>query len=360
METAQSFATLTCSLAPEGDTMGRFACLILARNESGVIGRAIESIRRATSPGDALLVVADHCEDDTAEQALSAGATVLVRDDGSPSGKGAALAWFFRDHWGLVRDYPAVLVLDADSLLAPAAGAAIAARLGEGVAYQCRVAPEGYGGSPLATLIALSEIVGQSVHDRLRAKLGWPVRLRGTGMLLPPAVLRAACARLGTEVEDVALTLLLAASGVAIRRLEEAVVFDPKPRQSAAAARQRARWFRGQWLALWRYRSEVLRILLQGPRGWSLLTSLFLKPRWLAAAGAAVLALACSPWPWIAAALWGLLLAEVLALAAGLLQAGTERPRFLRALLYFPSFAFMWIRGFVLLFRRSPWLRTRG
>jgi cellulose synthase/poly-beta-1,6-N-acetylglucosamine synthase-like glycosyltransferase len=251
-------------------------------------------------------------------------------------------------------------VLDADSRLAPEAGPAIAAQAGLAKAFQCRLLPADYDGSGLATLMALSEIVDQSMHDRLRTRLGWPVRLRGTGMLLPPAALEQVSPELSTEVEDIALTLLLAAAGLPIERLEAAVVRDPKPRKVAAGARQRARWFRGQWIALWRYRAQVLRVAAQGPRGWSLLSSLFLKPRWLAALTAALLALACRAWPWVAGPLWIWVAAQAFALGAGLLFLGQERWLFLKALAYVPGFVLMWLRGMALALRRLPWPRVRA
>jgi cellulose synthase/poly-beta-1,6-N-acetylglucosamine synthase-like glycosyltransferase len=360
MEAAPTLAPARVAVGSTTGPVNSFACLILARNESDSIQQTLASIQAALPPGVPVLVAADHCEDDTARQAEQAGATVLVRDGGSPSSKGAALTWVLQEHWDLLRDLPAVLILDADSGLAPSAGAAIAAHLGQEAAFQCRVAPAGYDGSPLATLIALSEILEQSVHERLRSRLGWPVRLRGTGMLIPPAVLRNVCAEIDTEAEDIALTLLLAASGVAIRRIEDAVVYDPKPRQAAPAARQRARWFRGQWAALRRYRRQVLQLAGQGPRGWSVLAALFLKPRWLVSSLSLVLALALMRWPWASAAFWAIPSAEAGMLAFGLLCLGSKRTGFLKALLHLPAFALMWARGIMLALGRSGWLRARG
>jgi cellulose synthase/poly-beta-1,6-N-acetylglucosamine synthase-like glycosyltransferase len=355
-----SIAPLALDLAPEAAAREGCACLILAHDESQVIEQALESVRLAMAPQAPVIVVADHCVDDTAERARRSGAAVLVRDGGSATGKGAALAWFIQNHWELVRQCPAVLILDADSRLAPDAGAALADIPAEAAVFQCRVIPGDFSGSPLAALIALSEIVDQWLDDRLRARLGWPVRLRGTGMLLPPAILREACASLETEVEDTALTLLLAAAGVKIGRLEKVVVYDPKPRRAAPAARQRARWFRGQWAALWRYRLQALRIARQGPPGWSLLGTLFLKPRWLVLAAGTLLALACSRWAGAAALCWSLVFLQAAPLVVGLFALPPEHRHLLRSFLYHPWFAFMWLRALALLFRRSSWLRTRS
>jgi cellulose synthase/poly-beta-1,6-N-acetylglucosamine synthase-like glycosyltransferase len=68
--------------------------IIPARNAARVIAKCIGSLRKCNYPLDKadIYVVADHCSDDTAECAQSAGSTTLIRHEG-PAGKTYALAW---------------------------------------------------------------------------------------------------------------------------------------------------------------------------------------------------------------------------------------------------------------------------
>jgi cellulose synthase/poly-beta-1,6-N-acetylglucosamine synthase-like glycosyltransferase len=229
---------------------------------------------------------------------------------------------------------------------------------GRDQALQCFVSPVGFEHSSISTLIAFSELVEQTVFDGLRSFLGWPVRLRGTGMVISPKLLSSVSDRVQTEVEDIALNLLLAENGIRVKRINSAVVYDPKPTEAAAATRQRARWFRGQWAALWQYRSTVAKIAAQGPAGWSLLGSLFMKPRWLMLALKIVLALVFFRLPLVSGTLGSLVLCDLLLILGGLFRM-RERNIFLKAILHLPGFVFMWLGGILLSFRCRSWLRVR-
>jgi len=69
--------------------------LIPAHNEAGGIGRTIRSVWESDYPADRLtvMVVADNCNDRTAEEARMAGAQVFARYDPAHPGKGQALDW---------------------------------------------------------------------------------------------------------------------------------------------------------------------------------------------------------------------------------------------------------------------------
>jgi cellulose synthase/poly-beta-1,6-N-acetylglucosamine synthase-like glycosyltransferase len=223
---------------------------------------------------------------------------------------------------------------------------------------QCIVQPVYDPRVPVSGLAALSELLEQQISNKVRARFGWPVRLRGTGMVIRPELLIEAARRLDTKVEDLALSLLFAARGIRIQQLDGAVVFDPKPGSAQAAAIQRARWFRGQCRALWQYRAEIVRVLLRGPGGWSLLSSLFLRPKWLVLAASATLALVCLPWPWLSAAWAAYFLLNLTYLITGLALL-PERPALGAVLLRAPAFVWMWLRGLLLSVRSSAWHRTR-
>jgi cellulose synthase/poly-beta-1,6-N-acetylglucosamine synthase-like glycosyltransferase len=338
--------------------MTRIAVLVLAHNESGVIGRTVSSVLKSLSSGDAIFVVADNCSDETASRAREAGAQVFIRSTGPAAGKAKALAWFVKEFEPKLHGYSMLVILDADSTVKPGFGEEIKVNSEkDGKAFQCFVYPL-YDESPISKLAALSEYLDQSISDKIRSTLGWPVRLRGTGMVITPDVLKEVCGKLQTEVEDIALTILLVSAGINIRRIDKALVFDQKPLTSAAAAQQRARWYRGQWLAMWSYRKEIVGTFFQGPGAWSLLSSLFLRPKWLIILIDLLLAVLLVRWPWIAIPFWIYLLASLIYLVYGLIQI-PERRIFIRALLYSPAYVWMWLHGINLALRPSSWRRAR-
>jgi cellulose synthase/poly-beta-1,6-N-acetylglucosamine synthase-like glycosyltransferase len=343
----------------DSTTIPLIAFVVLAHNESCIIERSVQSANKALEVGDAIFVIADSCTDDTAMRAQMAGARVLIREGGKINGKGAALAWFVKYHWNVIKDFDRLVILDADTFIEPDFIKKIKTKLhGTDQVMQCFVNPSDYEGTPISTLIALSEIVEQSIFDRIRSLLGWSVRLRGTGMVISPQQLASVSDRVKTDVEDIALTLLFAEKNVPVQQLVDVAVYDPKPMETSAASRQRARWFRGQWSALWTYRGSILKIIGQGPKGWLLINSLFLKPRWLMMVIKIILAIACYRLPILAILFWLLVSSEFILFLIGILRL-KERRFFLKAIIHFPEFVFMWLKGIILSLKQQPWLRVR-
>jgi cellulose synthase/poly-beta-1,6-N-acetylglucosamine synthase-like glycosyltransferase len=143
------------------------AVLILAHDEAGVIETTVRSVCRVLDPQDAVYVIADNCGDATAGIAAGAGAFVLERFSGGPDGKGAALKWFVGQAEELLEHYDLAVILDADNQLPPGFLREVkTAYPGQGI-MQCLVQPVGYQGSPLSTLIALSELHEQKTMDEI-------------------------------------------------------------------------------------------------------------------------------------------------------------------------------------------------
>jgi 1,2-diacylglycerol 3-beta-glucosyltransferase len=341
-------------------TSKKISVLILAHNEAGVIGNTVASVLEDHSRDDSLFVVADNCTDDTAERAREAGARVFVRDTGNADGKGKALAWFMREHGDCLAGSDMLVILDADSKVKDGFSDIVKTNITEEKpVFQCFLLPVSDNQSPVGRLAALSELLDQCLSDWIRSSFNWPIRLRGTGMIIRPELLANVSEQLATEVEDIALTLLLVAKGINISRMEKAVVFDQKPGSSGAATEQRARWFRGQWVALWHYRREIFKLIGKGPAGWTLLSSLFLRPKWLMVVITFLLAVLLLHWPWLSLIFWLIGCLSLLYYAIGMTRL-PERATYVRALLYTPAFIWMWLRSLVLALRSSSWRRSRN
>ena len=248
-------------MPPEAEPM-KIALIIIAQNESQHIKPTVLAARKALRQCDNVFVVADNCVDDTAVIAKKSGAIVLSREQLAPAGKGAAITWFIQEYSNIMFEYSYLVILDADSLIEFHFKHDLEKLLQDGktIAAQCRLSPIDFEISPISTLIALSDILEQTVFDRFRSRLGWSVRMRGTGMVLKPQLLFDISKNIDTEVEDLVMCLLLAERQILVKSFASAIVYDPKPTITDAASRQRARWFRGQWVAFWKHRSIILKL----------------------------------------------------------------------------------------------------
>jgi cellulose synthase/poly-beta-1,6-N-acetylglucosamine synthase-like glycosyltransferase len=217
-------------------------------------------------------------------------------------------------------------------------------------------------------LAAYSELVEHRVFERLRARLGWPVRLRGTGMAFRRDVLEVAAAGLHTPVEDLELTLRLVDRGYAIRYAEGAAVLDPKPVDAPGVVRQRSRWFRGQMMVLHDYPGTILRIAARGPAGWLLLYDALARPKALVLpvqllVASAVLALSASThsalWALLGLALLLPILVDATAYLVGIGRLAS-RGELLQVLVYLPAYTLTWARSIWLALRSDEaWLSAR-
>lgn len=105
----------------ETDERNKFAIFISARNESGVIGELLDSLKEQDYPKDNydIYVVADNCTDETANVARSKNVNVFERFNTEEVGKGYALNYLYTEVVSLKgRDYyDAFIVFDADNIV---------------------------------------------------------------------------------------------------------------------------------------------------------------------------------------------------------------------------------------------------
>jgi cellulose synthase/poly-beta-1,6-N-acetylglucosamine synthase-like glycosyltransferase len=338
----------------------KIAFVIFAQNESSVIERTVINVKSIMRPMiDELYVIADNCSDNTAQLASAAGAHVISRGFMKPQGKGAALVWFMQFRQKEILEYDYIVVLDADSLIPEDFIQKLENKLSPDIeAAQCFLSPIDFEGLPLTTLIAFSDIIEQTIFDRIRSALGFSVRLRGTGMIFKPRILLALCPRIGTDVEDIALSLIFAEHNIVVKWFRSIIVFDPKPTEREAATRQRARWFRGQWAAFWNYRKIIANLIFKGPAGWSVLGSLFLKPRWLKLALLIMFGIFFIKHVLLSSIAFFLSGFELLIFIIGIFIIPNHR-QFLLSLLSIPSFILMWVKSIILSLKNRPWLRVR-
>ncbi len=343
----------------------RFAILVPAHNEERLLPGLLASLAHLDYPRELyqVHVVADNCQDSTAEIARAAGATAHERHDTERRGKGYALRWLIERVQAAGWPYDAVVILDADTVVAPNLLTIMDARLARGErAIQCYYAvrePERSWGAALRA-IALAAL--HYLRPLGRMALGGSAGLKGNGMVFAAELARR-YEWPASLTEDIEYHMALILGGERVFFAPDAVIWAEMPGTLAAADTQNARWERGRLEMVRRYVPRLLREAL-ARRSFLLFDAAVeqLIPPFSLVAAAALVALALAPLAGAPALALALLLIGSLAfyILAGLVLAGAPR-RIYQALLYAPVFLVwkLWLYARVALGRdRSGWVRT--
>lgn len=247
---------------PSCEPRKSFAIIVPAHNEEAVIGPLVENLRHLDYPRDLydVFVVADNCTDGTARVAREAGAVVLERYNPRARGKGHALEHAFGCLEAGPRRYDAVVVIDADNLVARDFLSAMNARLcqGERVIQGCLDVK-----NPDDTWISASYAFSYWAANRFwrlgKHNMGFSVSLGGTGMCIDMDLLREIGWSTETLTEDLEFSMKALAHGVKTTWAHEAVVYDEKPLTFAQSFRQRVRWVQGGVQVARRYLGVLIR-----------------------------------------------------------------------------------------------------
>lgn len=236
----------------------KIGALVPAHNEALAIKATLDALFPQLAGHDQLVVIADNCDDDTADIARSTGATVIERHDADRRGKGYALDYGLK---ALASNPPeVVIVVDADCMVHPGTIDRIA-RL---VATTGRPVQAVYlldspaQPTPKDAISALAFLVKNLVRPRGLARLGLPCLLTGTGMAFPWSVLSQISLASGNIVEDMQLAIDLAIAGYPTLLCPDGLVTGILPQQQQAATSQRTRWEHGHLQTL---KTQVPRLL---------------------------------------------------------------------------------------------------
>lgn len=291
----------------------RFLVMIPAHNEELVLPQTLAAINADRRDGDHVVVVADRCTDATAEIARDHGAIVLERGPGEPGGRAPArqdgIAYALgrlagdTDHRDLKvspaepPEWDAMVMVDADSIIEPGFFDACERMLAIGPpALQARSEAEqpdraGRGLVAQASLAAFA-IQGLTM-PRGRDRLGFSVRLRGTGMVLRREVVEHFRFRAPAS-EDLWFSLDLCLAGILPRHVESARLRSASTRSVDAFAGQKTRYEAGRMSAAREYLPKLLRRRTKGSleAAWFLATPPFAVAVGSVAAGLALALLA--------------------------------------------------------------------
>jgi cellulose synthase/poly-beta-1,6-N-acetylglucosamine synthase-like glycosyltransferase len=248
----------------------RIAAVLPAHNEELNIARAVQSLLSADASSIDLtvVVVADNCEDRTADAAAAAGARVLVRRNAVERGKGYALDFAFRTL--LPEGYDAFLVVDADSEASRNILTETAAHLRGGApAVQVRYEVRNPGDTLRTRLMKIALCGFNVLRPRGRDKLGFSCGIYGNGFTLAASTLRSVPYTATSVVEDLEYHLALVRAGLRVRFADGATVWGDMPVAGAGVKTQRARWEGGRFRML---ASHAPRLAVEAVRGrWRML-----------------------------------------------------------------------------------------
>ncbi len=227
----------------------RFAIIIPAHNEEKMIAKTIYSINGVIYPQTKydVFVIADNCDDNTAQISRNLGVNVLERSDTTKRGKGYALRWAFDKLITEYDEYDAFVVIDSDSLISGNYLNVMSHYIKNGsrvIQSSDLVLPQKNNWSSEATRIGF--ILFNYVRPLGRKFLGFDMGLRGNGMCFTKEVLTKIPWQSYALTEDLEYGLILLLKGERIHFAPEATVWAHMPLKSENARSQRERWEEGR------------------------------------------------------------------------------------------------------------------
>ena len=174
---------------PDGRFDRKYVVLIPAHNEELLISDVIESLKQNDYPEEnyEIIVIADNCEDRTAEIAKDKGATVWERHEPEHKGKGFALEWAINridlNSVDIIAIVDADCIVDSDFLKITAGMIDSSSE-----AVQTSIGFTEVQRSTYAYLEYLSSLVENYLFYNPRAVLGLHCHLKGTGMVFKASV----------------------------------------------------------------------------------------------------------------------------------------------------------------------------
>ena len=254
----------------------KYGILIAARNEKDVIGNLLDSINKQDYPKELLtvFVVADNCDDNTAEIARKHGAIVYERFDTVHKTKGFALEYLLdqieKDYGRL--SFEGYFIFDADNLLKQD----YISRMNDAFDEGCKIITsyrntKNFDENWIASTYAIHWLRSIRLNHRARSVLRLATNIQGTGFLFKSIIVKDGW-HYTSLTEDRAFTVDAVAQGYEITYQDAAEFFDEQPVSLKVAFRQRIRWAKGHLLAFMETGPYLFINIFFG--------KLFIKTRW--------------------------------------------------------------------------------
>lgn len=226
----------------------KFAMIVAAHNEEVVIAKLIESMKCQNYPKELfdIFVIADNCDDKTAEISRSYGVTVCERKNDEEKGKGFALDWMFKKLSEMDKEYDAVTIFDADNVLHKDFLMEINSKMQEGYnVVQGYIDSKNPDDSWIATSYSIAFWSQNRLFQLARNNIGFSNQIGGTGFSISTRTLKELGWGVSCLTEDLEFTCKLILNGEKVGWAHDAKIYDEKPLHLKQSWIQRRRWMQG-------------------------------------------------------------------------------------------------------------------
>ncbi|MBQ7916512.1 MAG: glycosyltransferase [Firmicutes bacterium] len=254
---------------PRSKKLHRYAFVVSARNEEGVIGGLLDSLFGQDYPRNLLdvFVVADNCTDQTARVCRGKGAHVYERFNKTQVGKGYALDYLF-NHMkqdGLFDQYDAFIIFDADNIVDPGYLRAMNDTFDAG--YRVITSyrnSKNYDSNWISAGYSLWFLREAKFLNQARMNLGTGCGVSGTGFLVHHDIIQQMKGwKYHLLTEDIEFSVDCAIQGEKIGYCREAMFYDEQPVTFKQSWTQRLRWAKGYYQVLGKYGGGMVRGIFQ-------------------------------------------------------------------------------------------------
>jgi len=240
--------------------LNSFAIAIPAHNEEAVIAQTIINLKGQNYPPDMfdIYVVADYCSDSTAKNATEHGAICFERNSGESGQKGLALEWLFERIFERGRNYDAIIVIDADTLVEEYLLKYMNSRISRGGKV---IQGKHIINNPTESWISSFSWILMTIDNRFnnqgRTNLNLSAKNMGDSICYRSEVIRGIdfC---GGLTEDYQYRFRLLLNGIHIEYEPSAIGYGQAPLSIKAVRNQQIRWRRGALEASAQYRKQLL------------------------------------------------------------------------------------------------------
>lgn len=237
------------------------AIIVPAHNEAGNIARTLHSLKKSTS--STVIVVADNCDDATAEVASACGARVLIRKDRSQRGKPYALDYALKILHS--EGFAYFAFVDADTVVEENFASVLLSAFANGSqAIQVAYAQFGYDKSHMQRLLDIGFSASNSIRPMGRSYWNLSCGILGNGFALTRETLLAVPFQVDSIVEDLVYHIHLVGKGKKVDFVSCTTVWAEIAGSAKAVSIQRSRWEGGRLMALIRQGPRLLKLALGG------------------------------------------------------------------------------------------------
>lgn len=248
----------------------KYAVIISARNEGGVIKNLIESIKQQTYPSELtdIYVVADNCQDNTAEVARESGAVVYERFNTQLVGKGYALDWLLKNIKKNHADkcYEGYIIFDADNVVAPTFIEEMNKAFDNG--YRIITSyrnSKNYAENWISAGYSLWFLREAKFLNNARMNLGTSCAISGTGFLVSAEIIDKNNGWIHHLLtEDIEFTTDNIIKGEKIGYCAAAKLYDEQPNNFYQSYLQRLRWSKGFYQVFVNYGHKLVKGIFKG------------------------------------------------------------------------------------------------